>query len=72
MWYEYRHKIELSLLIFFTIVMILAGVDYWKYWAVLVYSIFFLYISDVMFLSHKMFMYEPNLHYWAEANSEDY
>lgn len=59
MYYESRHKFELYLLVVSIAVTILAG-EYWKFFFIWPTTVFMIYISDVLFLSHNMFMYEPN------------
>jgi hypothetical protein len=51
--------------------MILAG-PLWKYWSLLPFTIFVLWLCDVMFTGRNAFMFEPNYNYWKEANEEEY
>ena len=69
--YEGKERVMLSLFIMSLIITILSWA-YWMYWAILPISIFFLYLCVSMFETRNMFMFEPNLHYWKEANEEDY
>ena len=62
-------------LLFLLVIMIAITImswQYWTYWIVPTIWVFFWWLSDVMFLERGMFLYEPNLDYWKEANEEDY
>ena len=46
--------------------------DNWKYFVIIPISVFMWLLTDLMFFGHNTFMYEPNLHYWKEANEEEF
>lgn len=46
--------------------------DLWKFFFIIPFSLFIWLICDCMFTGHNAFMFEPNLHYWKEANEEEY
>ena len=69
--YSYRIKALFWLLLIFIAITILSG-PLWKFWFIVPMTIFFWLIIDMMFFSRNMFMYEPNLQFWKEANEVDY
>ena len=71
MWNTSSQRGLLFTLVIFIAITIISGA-YWKYWFVPTLWIFFWWLSDCMFLEPGMFLYEPNLDYWKEANEEDY
>jgi len=71
MYSEPRQKFLLYLLFIAIFITVLAG-QYWKFWFILPFSIFVWWLCDAMFFTRNMFMYEPNYHYWKEANEEDF
>lgn len=46
--------------------------DYWKFFFLFPFTVFIALLVDCMFAGHNAFMFEPNLHYWKEANEEEY
>ena len=71
MYSSYRHKSLLWLLAISIFVMIFSG-PLWKFWFLLPFTIFVLWLCDVMFTGRNAFMFEPNYNYWKEANEEEY
>lgn len=71
MWNTSSQKSLLFLLVIMIFITIISY-EYWKYWFVPTLWIFFWWLADCMFLEDGMFLYEPNLDYWKEANEEDY
>ena len=71
MWNTSSQKSLLFLLVIMIFITIISY-EYWKYWFVPTLWIFFWWLADCMFLEEGMFLYEPNLDYWKEANEEDY
>jgi hypothetical protein len=71
MYTAYRHQALLWLLAISILVMILAG-PLWKFWFILPFTIFIMWLCDVMFTGRNAFMFEPNYNYWKEANEEEY
>jgi len=66
-----RHKAQIYLFIVLVFITIASG-EYWKQWFVLPFSVFFLYIVDLMFFNEADYMYEPNYYNWKDANEVDY
>ena len=71
MWNTSSQKSLLFLLVIMIFITIISY-EYWKYWFVPTLWIFFWWLADCMFLENGMFLYEPNLDYWKEANEEEY
>ena len=71
MWNTSSQRGLLFLLVIMIFITIIAH-EYWKFWFVPTLWIFFWWLADCMFLEEGMFLYEPNLDYWKEANEEDY
>ena len=71
MWNTTSQKSLLFLLVIMIFITIISY-EYWKYWFVPTLWIFFWWLADCMFLENGMFLYEPNLDYWKEANEEEY
>ena len=71
MWKSSSNKTLLALLIISIAITILSGA-YWKFWFILPFTLLNLWILDSMFFERNAFMFEPNLHYWKEANETEY
>ena len=71
MYYNYRQMYLLYLFIITVAITILAG-EYWKFFFILPFSVFNWYLADMMFFTKGQYMYEPNYHYWQEANEVEY
>jgi hypothetical protein len=61
----------LTLLVVLIFITIVSG-SLWRYFFILPFTAFMIYLLDVMFLGHNEFMYEPNYAAWTEENTEDY
>jgi hypothetical protein len=46
--------------------------EYWIYWFIFPFTVLIWLLVDCMFGQYNGFMFEPNLHYWKEANEEEY
>ena len=46
--------------------------EYFKFFIIFPITIFIWLLVDCMFYGYNGFMFEPNLHYWKEANEEEY
>ena len=66
-----RHISQLILIVFLVFITIVSG-SLWRYFFILPFSAFMIYLTDVMFLGQDEFMYEPNYNTWVEKNTEDY
>lgn len=66
-----RHISQLTLLVVLIFITIVSG-SLWRYFFILPFTAFMVYLTDVMFLGDGEFMYEPNYQAWTEQNTEDY
>ena len=71
MFSSYRHQALLWLIAITLFITIVSG-PIWKYWSLLPFTLFVLYLCDVMFTGYNAFMFEPNYNYWKEANEVEY
>ena len=69
--FESRHYTYLYLLVILIFITIVSG-PLWKAWFIAPFVVFMIMLSDMMFLSRNMFMYEPNYNFWKEANEVEY
>jgi hypothetical protein len=71
MFSDYRHKALLWLLAITIAITIISG-PLWKYWFIVPFTVFVIWVCDAMFSPRNAFMFEPNYNYWKEANEEEY
>jgi hypothetical protein len=69
--YSYSQHTLFWLVIIFSIITLLSG-PIWKYWFIIPFSLFNWLLIDLMFFTENMFMFEPNLFFWQEANTVEY
>lgn len=55
-----------------TSVLTLLSGPIWKFFFIIPFTFLMWLLVDLMFFTANMFMYEPNLFYWKEANEVDY
>ncbi|CDW89179.1 UNKNOWN [Stylonychia lemnae] len=67
-----QQKILIFLIIATTFITFIAGQNLWKMWAVLPFSLFFVYLVDLLFMNDGDYMYEPNYINWKDVNEPDY
>lgn len=71
MYTAYRHKALLWLFFITLAIMIVSG-PLWRYWFIVPFLVFIVWMCDAMFTTRNDFMYEPNYNYWREANDVEY
>ena len=66
-----RHKFLIYAFLVLLFITFVSG-DYWKFWFIAPFSVFFIYIVDLMFMDESAYMYEPNYYNWKDANEVEY
>ncbi|GAB9472654.1 hypothetical protein Gpo141_00009827 [Globisporangium polare] len=73
MWFSnYRQKLQLLIIIFFTFIAFGAADDAWMPWATLIVFLSMILLTDLLFLDQSQFQYNPDYKNWARSMDPKY
>ncbi|KAJ0393647.1 hypothetical protein P43SY_007274 [Pythium insidiosum] len=73
MWFSnYRQRLQLLVIIFFTFIAFAAAEEAWMPWATLVIFLSMFLVADLLFLDDSQFQYNPDYKNWIRATDPKY